>query len=62
MVFFAATTNLIVGLLAWPYVGAVFVCLLMASLMGALLGFLWYNFNPARIFMGDSGSYFLATH
>jgi UDP-GlcNAc:undecaprenyl-phosphate/decaprenyl-phosphate GlcNAc-1-phosphate transferase len=59
VVFFAATTNLIVGLLAWPYVGAVFVCLLMASLMGALLGFLWYNFNPARIFMGDSGSYFL---
>jgi UDP-GlcNAc:undecaprenyl-phosphate/decaprenyl-phosphate GlcNAc-1-phosphate transferase len=59
VVFFAATTNLIVGLLAWPYVGAVFVCLLMASLMGALLGFLWYNFSPARIFMGDSGSYFL---
>jgi UDP-GlcNAc:undecaprenyl-phosphate GlcNAc-1-phosphate transferase len=23
------------------------------------LGFLFYNFNPARIFMGDSGSYFL---
>ncbi len=26
---------------------------------GAVLGFLFYNFNPARIFMGDSGSYFL---
>jgi len=26
---------------------------------GAALGFLHYNFNPARIFMGDSGSYFL---
>jgi UDP-GlcNAc:undecaprenyl-phosphate GlcNAc-1-phosphate transferase len=28
-------------------------------LMGALVGFLFFNFNPARIFMGDSGSYFL---
>jgi phospho-N-acetylmuramoyl-pentapeptide-transferase len=26
------------------------------SLIGALLGFLWYNANPAEIFMGDSGS------
>ena len=24
--------------------------------MGALLGFLKYNFHPARIFMGDTGS------
>lgn len=30
-----------------------------ASLGGAALGFLRYNFNPASIFMGDSGSYFL---
>lgn len=28
-------------------------------LAGALLGFLWYNFNPARIFLGDSGSLFI---
>lgn len=59
VVFFAAATNLIVALLSGPKLGAVFVCLLMASLMGSLLGFLFYNFNPARIFMGDSGSYFL---
>lgn len=26
------------------------------SLAGALLGFLYYNFSPAKIFMGDSGS------
>jgi phospho-N-acetylmuramoyl-pentapeptide-transferase len=26
------------------------------SLIGSLLGFLWYNANPAEIFMGDSGS------
>jgi len=33
--------------------------LLAAALSGACLGFLRYNFNPARIFMGDGGSYFL---
>lgn len=26
---------------------------------GATIGFLHYNFNPAKVFMGDSGSYFL---
>lgn len=30
-----------------------------AAVAGATLGFLRYNFNPARIFMGDGGSYFL---
>lgn len=30
-----------------------------AILFGATLGFLFYNFNPATIFMGDSGSMFL---
>ena len=30
--------------------------LISFSLSGALLGFLVFNFNPARIFMGDSGS------
>jgi UDP-N-acetylmuramyl pentapeptide phosphotransferase/UDP-N-acetylglucosamine-1-phosphate transferase len=33
--------------------------LLAASLAGACFGFLRHNFNPARIFMGDGGSYFL---
>ncbi len=32
---------------------------LAAALLGACLGFLRYNFNPARIFMGDAGSLFL---
>ncbi|MCH9014151.1 MAG: phospho-N-acetylmuramoyl-pentapeptide-transferase [Gemmatimonadetes bacterium] len=27
-----------------------------ASLMGACLGFLWYNSHPAQVFMGDTGS------
>ncbi|MCI9393755.1 MAG: undecaprenyl/decaprenyl-phosphate alpha-N-acetylglucosaminyl 1-phosphate transferase [Oscillospiraceae bacterium] len=35
------------------------VALLMAALAGACLGFLPYNLNPAKIFMGDTGSTFL---
>ncbi|MGA7304826.1 MAG: MraY family glycosyltransferase [Rhodothermales bacterium] len=31
----------------------------VAAIVGALIGFLWYNFSPAQIFMGDSGSMFL---
>ena len=27
-----------------------------AAIMGACIGFLWYNHHPARIFMGDTGS------
>ena len=29
---------------------------LVFTLAGSLLGFLWYNTNPARVFMGDTGS------
>jgi UDP-GlcNAc:undecaprenyl-phosphate GlcNAc-1-phosphate transferase len=32
---------------------------LAAALLGACVGFLLYNFNPASIFMGDSGSLFI---
>jgi UDP-GlcNAc:undecaprenyl-phosphate GlcNAc-1-phosphate transferase len=35
------------------------VALLPIALIGATLGFLPFNFNPARIFMGSGGSYFL---
>jgi UDP-GlcNAc:undecaprenyl-phosphate/decaprenyl-phosphate GlcNAc-1-phosphate transferase len=35
------------------------VASLAAMLLGASLGFLFYNFNPASIFMGDSGSLFI---
>jgi len=30
-----------------------------AGMVGALLGFLWFNFPPARIYMGDGGAYLL---
>jgi UDP-GlcNAc:undecaprenyl-phosphate GlcNAc-1-phosphate transferase len=32
---------------------------LAAAMLGACIGFLRYNFNPAQIFMGDAGSLFL---
>ena len=37
----------------------VLVASMAIALGGACLGFLYYNFNPARIFMGDAGSLFL---
>jgi UDP-GlcNAc:undecaprenyl-phosphate GlcNAc-1-phosphate transferase len=53
--FFACLTNFVVAALN----GNPLVMLLAAALGGAILGFLLYNFNPATIFMGDSGSMFL---
>lgn len=35
------------------------VAVFMAALVGALLGFLWYNTYPAQVFMGDTGSLML---
>jgi len=55
VVFFASMTNFVVAWLSEASLPALF----MSTTMGAILGFLFYNFNPARIFMGDSGSYFL---
>jgi UDP-GlcNAc:undecaprenyl-phosphate/decaprenyl-phosphate GlcNAc-1-phosphate transferase len=53
--FFACVTNFVVGAINQD----VLIMLLSASLGGAVLGFLLFNFNPASIFMGDSGSLFL---
>ncbi|GIP40969.1 putative undecaprenyl-phosphate N-acetylglucosaminyl 1-phosphate transferase [Paenibacillus sp. J31TS4] len=39
--------------------GNVTVILLSVVLLGSIIGFLFYNFHPAKIFMGDSGSLFL---
>ncbi len=39
--------------------GEMQVAILAAALAGGCLGFLPYNFNPAKIFMGDTGSTFL---
>lgn len=39
--------------------GDAVMAVMMLGLLGALTGFLWFNFNPARVFMGDCGSQFL---
>lgn len=41
------------------YMGEPSVALLAMCLLGSLCSFLIYNFNPACIFMGDGGSYFI---
>jgi UDP-GlcNAc:undecaprenyl-phosphate GlcNAc-1-phosphate transferase len=50
------TTTMAFVALALGHFGVV-IC--AVGLAGALVGFLRYNFNPARIFMGDGGSQFL---
>ena len=41
------------------YQGIPGVLVLSLALVGSLVGFLPFNFNPAKIFLGDSGSLFL---
>ncbi|WP_394838060.1 undecaprenyl/decaprenyl-phosphate alpha-N-acetylglucosaminyl 1-phosphate transferase [Pendulispora rubella] len=53
--FFACLTNTVVAFMGHN----VSIALLSVTLGGAIVGFLFYNFNPAKIFMGDSGSMFL---
>jgi len=49
-IFFGFTANF------W---GQTMVCTLAIATFGAALGFLWWNFNPAKIFMGDGGAMLL---
>lgn len=51
----SATTVLIIALLGSESQ----VALVMAALVGACVGFMPYNLNPAKIFMGDTGATFL---
>lgn len=53
--FFAVGTTFVIAFTR----GDALMMLFMACLGGAVLGFLFYNFNPASIFMGDTGSMFL---
>ena len=51
---FAYVSFLIIALLNEPtQPNIAFLC---AIIIGALLGFLWFNVHPAQVFMGDSGS------
>ena len=54
---------LIIGTLVWssqlllPFIPAADqMAVIAGAMMGACLGFLWFNCNPARVFMGDTGS------
>lgn len=54
-----ATVACIFFLLLAVMSGQYLVASLAAALLGACLGFLYYNLNPASIFMGDTGSLFI---
>lgn len=51
----SATTMLVIALLA----SEAEVAVVMAALVGACVGFIPYNRNPAKMFMGDTGATFL---
>jgi UDP-GlcNAc:undecaprenyl-phosphate/decaprenyl-phosphate GlcNAc-1-phosphate transferase len=52
---FSTLVAFVVALLNGPSL----VTIMTIALAGAILGFLRYNFNPATIFLGDSGSLFI---
>jgi len=56
---FAFVAYLLIALLNEPTQPQLAV--LCALVVGALLGFLWFNVHPAQVFMGDSGSLALGT-
>ncbi len=51
----SATTMLVIALMAAESQ----VAIVMAALVGACVGFMPYNLNPAKMFMGDTGATFL---
>lgn len=51
----SATTMLVIALLS----SEAQVAIVMAALVGACVGFMPYNLNPAKMFMGDTGATFL---
>jgi len=55
IVVFASLVMVILSILQDDFLTAIF----FSAMAGAALGFLRYNFNPASIFLGDSGSYLL---
>jgi len=59
----AGVALIVSGLLLWVALTTdppqYFLCVLLLPFIGALIGFLLFNFPPASIFMGDAGSLFL---
>lgn len=54
----ALIASVSIGYIAFIH-GRLEVCMAMLAIAGAAMGFLPFNFNPAKIFMGDGGSLFL---
>ncbi|MBM3204930.1 phospho-N-acetylmuramoyl-pentapeptide-transferase [Candidatus Uhrbacteria bacterium] len=48
------------AIIAWSQ-GRTDLATLCAAIIGGLLGFLWFNINPANVFMGDTGAMSLGT-
>ena len=48
------------AVIAWSQ-GRTDLAVMCAAIIGALLGFLWFNVNPASVFMGDTGAMSLGT-
>ena len=48
----------VIGVIAL-YAGQPAIAAMMLVMLGSLTGFLFFNFNPAKIFMGDGGAYFV---
>mgnify|MGYP003291328672 CR=1 FL=1 len=69
----SAIVGVVLGIFAWlggnivnaDYLNIMYipgsgeVAVFMSALVGALIGFLWYNTYPAQVFMGDPGSLML---
>ncbi len=53
---FAALSFLVINVTTTGSLGFAILC---AALVGTCIGFLRYNFHPAKVFMGDAGSHFL---
>ena len=55
VVLFALIVNFIVAIIS----GSVLCAVLMSAVAGGVLGFLLFNWHPARIYLGDGGAYSL---
>ena len=69
----SAIVGIVLGVFAWlggnivnaDYLNIMYIpgsgelAVFMSALVGALIGFLWYNTYPAQVFMGDTGSLML---
>jgi phospho-N-acetylmuramoyl-pentapeptide-transferase len=54
---YLAGHKVLAAYLAVPYLpGSGELAVVLAAMVGAVLGFLWFNCYPAQVFMGDTGS------